>query len=135
MLVQHYAELRLLHVACAVLSGALFGGRRIAQLRGSPIAKAPALRRLSYLIDSTLLASALLLMTVLHQTPFNAAWLAMKVALVAIYIVLGSWVLRGARTQRGRIVGFAGAMLVYATIIGVAVTHRATGWLALLLAS
>jgi uncharacterized membrane protein SirB2 len=48
-----------------------------------------------------------------------------------VYIVLGVAALRVARTRRARALAFVAALLTFSAIVGVAVTHRACGWLCL----
>ena len=52
---------------------------------------AAPLRYLSYTIDTVLLTAALMLATILHQYPFVHAWLTVKVLLLVVYVVLGSY--------------------------------------------
>ncbi len=96
-------------------------------LRGSSTAHHPGLRYLSHGIDSTLLAAAVILATMLHQYPFMDTWLTVKFLLLVVYIILGTLALRRGRTLRRRTVFFAGALLVYGFIISVAITHDPFG--------
>ncbi len=126
----HYYPIALyLHVCCVSLSGSLFVTRGILRLSGRPLANHVVLRIASYTIDTLLLCAAVLLMLILHQYPFVDSWLTAKVVLLVVYIVLGVMTLRRARTQWGRRVAFAAALLTFAFIIGVAVTHQPGGWL------
>ena len=122
-----YSDIKLLHIACVVLSGSLFAVRGVMMMRGSPYTNYPALRYCSHFIDSTLLGSAVMLATVLHQYPFVHSWLTMKVVLLVLYITLGTLALRRGRTLRRRAVFFAAALLVYGFIISVAITHDPFG--------
>jgi len=121
--------IRALHVACALLSGALFTVRGVLRLLELPAANARAVRLASYLIDSTLLAAALLLMGLVRQYPLVDGWLTMKLLLLLAYIALGMQALRRARTPAARAAAFAAALLVYGAILGVAVTRQPLGWL------
>jgi uncharacterized membrane protein SirB2 len=60
---------------------------------------------------------------------FANHWLAVKPALVVVYIVLGVFALRRARTRRARAVFLAAAVMVYALIVGTALAHHPLGWL------
>lgn len=132
MLAAYFSDLRMVHVACVALSGTLFTCRGLLRLGEHPAANATALRWASYLIDTTLLLAAILLTMIVHQYPFVDAWLTTKVLLLLLYIVLGVFALRRARTRRGRTLAFVAALLTFTAIIGVAVTHRPGGWLSLL---
>lgn len=131
-LAAHFFALRSVHVACVALSGTLFGIRGVLRLRAWPAVNHVAFRVASQTIDSTLLAAAVLLTLAIHQYPFVNAWLTMKLLLLVLYVVLGSFALRRARTVRGRACAFLGALLTFAAIIGVAVTHSPWSWLSLL---
>ncbi len=86
MLAAHFSLIRWVHISCVLLSGSLFMLRGVLRLNSHGAANAPSLRRLSYLIDSTLLASAVLLTVLIRQYPLTSAWLTVKVALVFVYI-------------------------------------------------
>ena len=100
-------------------------------LAGSRAASHAALRYLSYAIDTTLLAAALLLMAATHQYPLVQAWLTVKLLLVVAYILLGVTALRAGRTRRMRAVAFGAALLVFLAVVGVARTHDPLGFLRL----
>ncbi|HEX7112745.1 MAG TPA: SirB2 family protein [Mizugakiibacter sp.] len=110
-LVYFYPQIKLLHIWCVALSGTLFLFRGSLRMAGIGFANHPALRYLSYLIDTTLLTAALLLV---------------------VYVVLGTLALKRGRTPRARAVAFASALAVYAFIISVAIAHDARGVFALL---
>lgn len=127
MLTRFYPQILGLHIACVTLSGALFFIRGMMRLGGWPQANRRALRLLSYAIDSTLLAAAILLAIIIRQYPLVQAWLTVKLALLPLYIVLGSYALKRARTQRTRLAAFIGAVATYLYIVGVAVAHHPLG--------
>lgn len=132
MLAAHYTGIRLLHIGCVALSGSLFTLRGLARLGGLAVANHRAVRICSYLIDTTLLGAAILLMLILHQYPLVDAWLTAKVLLLVLYIVLGIVALRRARTRLATGVALLAALLTFACMIGVAITHHPAGWLVLL---
>jgi uncharacterized membrane protein SirB2 len=132
MLASHYADIRLLHISCVALSGTLFTCRGLLRLFDSPLANTGALRWSSYLIDTVLLGAAILLTLILHQYPLVNGWLTMKTGLLVLYIALGVVALKRARTRLGRVGALIAALLTYCSIIGVAVTHRPSGWFSLL---
>ena len=88
------------------------------------------LKRLSYIIDTTLLTAAILLAIVIQQYPFVQGWLTMKLLLLPVYVVLGMFALRRGKTRRVRAGFFAAALAVYAFIVSVAVMHDPRGWFA-----
>lgn len=128
----YYLQILHLHVGCVALSAALFAARGVLRIGDLPGANHRALRWTSYLVDSTLLGAALVLLVIVRQYPFVDAWLTTKVLLLPVYIVLGTIALRRARTRAGRTIAFAAALLTFAYIVGVALAHDPAGWLALL---
>lgn len=132
MLNAYFAEIRLLHIGCVALSGALFTLRGVMRIADLPIANHWTLRWTSYVIDTALLGAAVLLTLILHQFPFVDAWLTCKVLLLPLYIALGIIALKRARSRVGRSVAFTAALVTFAYIVGVALAHDPVGWLALL---
>ena len=131
-MIEFYPQIKFVHILCVILSGSLFALRGLLMLAGSRFTNHAALRYLSYAIDTTLLTAALMLITILHQYPFVQAWLTVKVLLLVVYIVLGVFALRRGRTRRMRAICYVAALVVFASMIGVALTHNPLGWLALL---
>jgi uncharacterized membrane protein SirB2 len=131
MLSAHFVAIRQVHIACVVLSGALFCLRGSLRIANVAAANHRLLRLTSYFVDTALLAAAVLLTIILRQYPFLDAWLTAKVLLLVLYIVLGTCALKRARSRRAGVLTFGGALLTYTLIIGVAVTHAPAGWLSL----
>jgi uncharacterized membrane protein SirB2 len=105
----------------------LFLVRGCMMLAGLPAANHAALRRISVVIDSLLLAAAITLTTIIHQYPFVQAWLTVKLVLLVVYIVLGVFALRRGRTRAIRATCFAAAMIVFLFIVSVARAHDPLG--------
>jgi uncharacterized membrane protein SirB2 len=131
-MIELYPEIKWVHVAAVLTSGGLFALRGLAMLCGARWFMAAPLRYLSYTVDTVLLTAALMLATMLHQYPFVHAWLTVKVLLLVLYVVLGSYALKRAATRTVRAWCFAAALLVYAFIISVARAHDPRGVFALL---
>ena len=127
-----YSDIKWLHIGCVALSGSLFVFRGFLMLCNSALANNKNLARASYVIDSTLLAAAILLTIIIHQYPLLQAWLTVKAMLLVFYIFLGIWALRRGKTRPQRIACFIAAVLVYGYIISVAVTHDPRGLFSLL---
>lgn len=132
MLAIYYQEVKWLHIACVFLSGSLFFFRGLLMIGNSGYANSRHLARASYVIDSTLLGAAIVLAVIIHQYPLRNAWLTAKVIFLVLYIFLGIWALRRARTRARRIACLFAALLVYGFIISVAVTHDPRGIFSLL---
>jgi len=123
-----YLEIRAVHIGAVLASGGLFLIRGLAlNLFDARWAMAAPLRYLSYTIDTVLLTAALMLMTVVRQYPFVHAWLTVKVLLVVVYVVLGSFALKRGRTARVRLGFWGAALLVYGYIFSVARAHHPLG--------
>lgn len=126
-MIEFYPQIKWTHVAAVLASGSLFLVRGIALHAGANWAMAPPLRYLSYTIDTVLLTAALMLVTILHQYPFVHAWLTVKVLLLVIYVVLGSYALKRGSTRSVRVACWLAALLVYTAIISVARAHHPLG--------
>ena len=129
-LMAFYPQIKWVHVAAISASGSLFALRGALVQAGRPgWAMAAPVRYLSYTIDTVLLTAALMLLTILPGAMFANGWLAVKLVLVGVYVVLGTFALKRGRTPRLRATCFVAALLVFATIIGIALAHHPLGWL------
>ena len=126
-MIEFYAGIKWVHIAAVLSSGALFAFRGAVMLAGGRWYMAAPLRYLSYTIDTVLLTAALMLATILHQYPFVHGWLTMKVVLLVVYVVLGSYALKRGSTPAVRTRTYVAALLVYAFIISVARAHDPRG--------
>ena len=116
-----YLQIRAVHIGSVIASGLLFAVRCAAfNLAGAAWPKRLPARLLSWIIDSTLLMAALILMTIVHQYPFAHPWLTMKVALLVVYIGLGTQALAKARPRGVRLVFSVAALVLFGFIITVA---------------
>ncbi|MGH8114292.1 MAG: SirB2 family protein [Rhodanobacteraceae bacterium] len=122
-----YLQILWTHIGCVIASGSLFFTRGCMMLARLPAANHIVLRRISVVIDSLLLAAAVVLTTIIHQYPFVQAWLTVKVLLLVAYIVLGAFALRRGRTLAVRATCFAAALVVFLFIISVAYAHNPLG--------
>jgi len=129
MFAAHYRLILLLHVGCVIASGGLFVLRWALRQGGYALPLQRPLARLSYGIDTVLLAAAITLTTIIHQYPLRNGWLTMKLALLLIYIGLGSVALKRGRSAQQRALAFVAAVAVYIWIIGVARAHHPLGLL------
>ena len=129
-MIEFYVQIKWVHVAAVILSGALFFIRGGAQLLGAGWTMAAPLRYLSYTVDTVLLTAALMLATILHQMPFVNGWLTAKVLLLVVYIVLGTYALKRAPTTRARALCWIAALAVYGFIASIARAHHPLGILA-----
>lgn len=126
-MIEFYPQIKSVHIAAVMASGLLFFLRGASLHAGMQWAMAAPVRYLSYAIDTTLLTAALMLATLLHQYPFVHAWLTVKVLLLVVYIVLGTFALKRGSTRKIRIACWVAALIVYAFIISVARMHNPVG--------
>lgn len=126
----YYFELKALHIGAAIASGALFLARALAlNLASATWPLAHPVRRLSYLVDSLLLAAAILLAMTVGQYPLRDSWLTAKILLLFAYILLGYRALRG-RSLPIRLACLGGAAAAFLFIVTVARAHHPLGFLA-----
>jgi len=123
MLARYYVELKTLHVGAVALSISLFALRAGLSLAGSASLQRPLLRVAPHVVDTVLLASAVLLTLILHQYPFSDAWLTAKLLALVGYVVLGSIAIRRGRTPAIRAAALVGALLMVSYILGTALHH------------
>lgn len=125
-----YAPLRNLHIGAVILSGGLFFLRGLLlNVFAQGWVMSRPLRWLSYAIDTVLLTAALLLMIVTQQYPFVHAWLTTKVALLVVYIGLGSYGLKRGHTRLQRTAFWLAASGVFLVIVSIARTRSPLDWI------
>jgi uncharacterized membrane protein SirB2 len=126
-MLEYYPDIKWVHVCAVIASGTLFTLRGAGVLAGARWPMWAPLRYLTYTIDTVLLTAALMLVTILHQYPFVQAWLTVKVLLLVVYIVLGTFALKRARTRGSRATFYVAALAVYLFIASVARAHHPLG--------
>lgn len=127
-MLEFYPQIKLLHVATVLASGALFAVRGVLVLVGHERwAMAAPARYLSYSIDTTLLTAALMLLTILPGALFANGWLIVKIVLLLVYVILGTLALKRARTRRARLACFVAAVTTYGFMFGIARAHHPLG--------
>jgi uncharacterized membrane protein SirB2 len=123
-----YIPVKYVHVSAVLASGSLFFVRGLAlNVFGARWVMNARLRYVSYAIDTVLLSAAILLTIIIGQYPFVHAWLTVKVLLLVVYIVLGSFALKRGRSVAVRYACWLAALAVLAFIASVAVTHNPLG--------
>jgi uncharacterized membrane protein SirB2 len=119
-----YAVLKLVHVACAVLSYAGFFVRGVWMIRDSALLRRRWVRIVPHVNDTVLLAAAIALALMLRQYPFVHGWLTAKVLALAAYIVLGTIALKPGRPKAARVGCWIAAQAVFLYIAAVALTRN-----------
>lgn len=129
-MIAFYPQIKQFHVFIALLSGALFALRGGFALAGARWPRAWPVKWLSYAIDTSLLTAAMMLLTILPWAMFANGWLLAKILLIVVYVALGMLAMRPQRTRRAGGICYVAALLVFATIYGIARAHHPLGWLA-----
>lgn len=119
-----YLAIKHIHMSFAALSGILFFTRGILMLGDSPLLDRRPLRIVPHVVDTILLASALVMVVWSGQYPFVQGWLTAKVLALIGYIVVGTIALRHGRTKGIRAGAFVVALLLFAYIVKVAFTRQ-----------
>lgn len=129
-MIEFYGQIKTVHIAAVVLSGALFALRGLLVQAGRPaLGMAAPLRFTSYAIDTVLLTAALMLLTILPGALFANGWLTAKLVLLVGYVGLGTFALKRGRTPRVRTACYLLALATYATMFTIARAHHPLGWL------
>jgi uncharacterized membrane protein SirB2 len=123
MLARYYFELRALHVAAVATSIGLFALRAALRFADPARLQHPLLRIGPHVVDTLLLASAVLLTLILGQYPFVDGWLTAKLLALVAYVILGSIAIRRGRTPAIRAVALVGALVAVSYIVGTALHH------------
>ena len=127
-MIEFYPQIKAFHIAFVIASVMLFAGRGGLVLAGSRWGMVAPVRYLSYSIDTALLTSALMLLTILPGAMFANHWLTVKLSLLLVYVLLGSFALKRGRTPKIRLACYVGALIVIAMVVGVAYSHHPLGW-------
>ena len=95
---------------------------------GSGMLQRKFVRIAPHVIDTLLLVAAIVLTIMIGQYPFVNGWLTVKLLALFAYIGLGLVALRLGKTMAVRAVAFVAAILVFAFIVSVAMTHNPMGF-------
>lgn len=133
-MIEFYPQVKAVHIAMVIASGFLFALRGAGVLAGMRWPMRLPVKLLSYTVDTTLLTAALMLFTMLPKAMFANGWLATKIVLLIVYIGLGTYALKRARTRRAQAVFYVLALATFGFIVSIARAHHPLGVLYLLTA-
>jgi len=125
----NYLAVRTFHETCVALSVMGFFIRGGASLCGARWVRGRAARTLPHVVDTALLTSAMVLLTILKLNPFSAPWLVAKMSGLVAYVALGVVALRPGLPQPVRLLAWVGALATVGWIISVAFTKSPLGFL------
>ena len=126
---EFYPHIKHAHIGLALVSVALFALRGAAVQVGMRWPRRKPVRLASYAIDTGLLAAGLWLVAILPGGFFANGWLAAKLVLLVVYVALGVFAMRRARSRIGRALCYVAALATFAMIYGIARAHHPLGYL------
>ncbi len=124
-----YPALLWAHRLLVGLSLSLFAARGLGALWQQGWVMRHGVHLTSVAIDSLLLSAGISLWALLQHNPLHEAWLASKLVLLLVYVVLGSFALKRARSQGARLAFLLAALLCAAVMVMIARTRDPLGWL------
>lgn len=127
----NYLTVRAIHETAVTLSVTGFFIRGLVGLAGVQGPGGRLARTLPHVVDTVLLASALVLAWMLGVTPLSAPWLMAKVCGLVAYIGLGMVALRAGVPWRIRATAWIAALATVGWIVSVAVTKSPWGFFSL----
>jgi uncharacterized membrane protein SirB2 len=125
-----YLLLKHLHVTCVVITASGFLLRGFWMLTDSPRLNSPWVKVVPHVVDTLLLASAIALVVLTHQLPWEQSWVLAKILGLLAYIGFGMVALRRGRTKALRVATWLAALVSFAYIVSVALTRSPLGFVA-----
>ncbi len=122
-----YMLLKHLHTTTAALSLLLFVIRACWSVAGSPKLQTRFMRIVPHIIDTILLLCGLIMAA---SIGFNHGWLHAKIAGVILYILVGTYAIKRGPTPAKRAAAAVLAVLIFAYVVGVAITKQSLSWFA-----
>ena len=126
-MIELYPQIKHAHIGLVMVSVALFALRCAAVQAGMRWPRARPVRLASYAIDTGLLAAGLWLVAILPGGFFANGWLTAKLVLLVVYVVLGVFAMRRARSRIGRALCYVAALATFSMIYGIARAHHPLG--------
>ena len=127
-----YLAIRTFHETSVALSVTGFALRGGAGLAGARWVRGRLAKTLPHVVDTALLTSALMLLTMLRLNPFATPWLLAKLCGLVVYIGLGVVALRPTVARPVRAAAWVAALAVAGWIVSVAFTKTPWGFLTLI---
>lgn len=119
--------IKLIHMSTALISISLFVLRGLWVLQESEMMNKKWVKIVPHVNDTVLLITAIILAIGLNQYPFMTDWLTAKFVALIIYIILGMYALKYAKTKNTKIVFFILSIMTFSYIVMVALT-RSESW-------
>lgn len=120
----YHLVMKTIHMSCAALSISLFVLRGWWMLHDSARLQLRWVRTVPHVVDTALLASAVLLALNIGQYPGTHSWLTAKIMALLLYIGLGTLAIKRGKTRQVRTAAWLAAIAVFAYIVSVAITRH-----------
>jgi uncharacterized membrane protein SirB2 len=124
--------LKTIHVTCVLLSFTGFFIRGVWMISDSSKLQLRLVKIAPHIVDTLLLASALILAFQMQLSPLQQPWLMTKIIALLIYIGIGSVALKAGRSKRQKIIAWLLGLVTFTYIVAVALTKSPLGWFALM---
>ena len=128
-MIEFYPQIKMIHVFLALSSGAIFALRGAGVLANMRWPHWLVVRWTSYAVDTSLLTAALMLLTILPGAMFSNGWLTVKVVLLVVYIVLGAFAIKRARSRATKAICYVAALATFGVVYSIARAHHPLGFL------
>lgn len=126
---EYYLPIKHLHMTAVGLSITLFVIRAYWSVTGSGLLQHRLVRILPHVVDTVLLTCGIILAAMIGP---NQPWILTKIVLLIAYIGVGTIAIKRGRTTRGRITAALIAVLIFAYIVGVAITKDSGSWFSMM---
>ncbi|RMH90918.1 hypothetical protein EBB59_09065 [Lysobacter pythonis] len=127
-MIEFYPQIKSAHVHLVMSSVALFALRGGFSLFSARWPRHAAARYASYAIDTALLTSGAMLLTILPGALFANGWLAVKLGLLVVYVVFGILSMRASFPRARRLGFYLAALATVFWMYGIARLHHPLGW-------
>jgi len=121
-----------IHLVCVALSFAGFFVRGIWMMLNSTSLKLRWVKIAPHIIDTVLLASAIILAIQMRVSPLEHSWLMAKIIALVAYIGIGTVALKEGRSKKVRVLAWLLGLAIFMYIVSVALTKSVLGWLMLI---
>ncbi|MDH5628746.1 MAG: SirB2 family protein [Gammaproteobacteria bacterium] len=118
---EYYQIIKQIHLIAAILSVSGFCLRSYWMLTDNKLLFSKPSKVMPHLIDTILLSAAIYMLIASGVNPFTIKWLLLKIILLLLYIVFGSFALKRGKTRQRRIVFLCLALLSISGIFTLAI--------------
>ncbi|MEJ1336946.1 MAG: SirB2 family protein [Candidatus Sedimenticola sp. (ex Thyasira tokunagai)] len=119
------------HVATVMFNIAFFTLRYYWMLRRNGLVNRKIVRQISQFNDTLLLIAGIALALQIHQYPFQAQWLTVKLVGLLLYIIFGTLALKRGKSRKTRKIYGILALLTVGYMVTVALSRTPKSWILL----